>query len=309
MIETQTGQGTVFVIRIPLSLTVLQGILIGIGDRQFAIPLQAVRGVVRLPVADWQTRLAEESPGLEYGGQTYPLLELERQLDFPPEPPRGNTLSLLMVETGDQRAALKVGELQGHREIVIKPVGPQISSVVGILGATISGDGQVVPILDIGPLLRRAFASGRLPVAATSEIPTESTRATNRNPLVLVVDDSITVRRVTERVLEQRGFDVMTARDGLDAVEVMVDRRPDLILLDIEMPRMDGYELAIHVRNDRRLMDIPMIMITSRSGEKHRRKAIDIGVNDYMTKPYQESELLAHVSAQLGLKESGETSS
>ncbi|MFP4208201.1 MAG: response regulator [Wenzhouxiangella sp.] len=302
-VETQTGAGTTFTIRIPLSLTVLQGILVGMGGRQFAIPLQAVRGVVRLPVADWQARLHDARPELEYGGQRYRLLELEPQLDFAPEPPRGNTLNLLMVETGDQRAALKVGDLQGHREIVIKPVGPQISSVVGILGATISGDGQVVPILDIGPLLRRAFATGRIPTAEPAAAVATSEPTDHGAHLVLVVDDSITVRRVTERVLQQQGFEVITARDGLDAVEVMVDRKPDLILLDIEMPRMDGYELAVHVRNDRRLMDIPMIMITSRSGEKHRNKATALGINDYMTKPYQENDLLARVAAQLGLDE------
>ncbi len=308
-VEAQPDHGSVFTIRIPLSLTVLQGILIGIGDLQFAIPLQTVRGVVRLPASDWETHLEQDSPELEYGGQDYPLLELEPQLGFAPAPPRSNYLNLLMVEVGDQRAALKVGELQGHREIVVKPVGPQISSVPGILGATISGDGQVVPILDIGPLLRRAFASGRLPGSSTVDAMTASAPAESETTLVMVVDDSITVRRVTERVLQQHGFDVMTARDGLDAVEAMVDRRPDLILLDIEMPRMDGYELAIHVRNDRRLMDIPMIMITSRSGEKHRSRAAEIGVNDYMTKPYQENELMDRVVKQLGIAhDQGKTS-
>jgi len=115
----------------------------------------------------------------------------------------------------------------------------------------------------------------------------------------MVVDDSITMRRVTSRVLEHRGLEVITARDGLDAVEAMFDRIPDLILLDIEMPRMDGYELASHVRNDPRLKHVPMVMITSRSGEKHRQHARELGVNGYLTKPYQETDLIEEVFEKL----------
>jgi chemosensory pili system protein ChpA (sensor histidine kinase/response regulator) len=106
------------------------------------------------------------------------------------------------------------------------------------------------------------------------------------------VDDSITVRRVTQRLLERNGMRVLTARDGMDAVGLLQDHVPDIILLDIEMPRMDGYEVAAHVRNDARLKDVPIIMITSRVGEKHRARAIELGVDDYLGKPYQEAELL-----------------
>ncbi len=305
LVDSKPDQGTRFIIRIPLSLTVLQAIMVRVADRQFAIPLQVIRGVVRLPVSDWQTQLTEPEPAQTYAGQSYPLLELEPQLEFEPEEPQGATLNLLMIEAGDQRAALKVSELQGHREIVIKPVGPQISSVIGILGATISGDGQVVPILDAGPLIRRAFARNLVPGGQELESGREERAEAKRTPLIMVVDDSITVRRVTSRVLEHHGLEVLTARDGLDAVETLVDRIPDLILLDIEMPRMDGYELAIHIRNDRRLKHIPMIMITSRSGEKHRQRAAEIGVDDYMSKPYNENDLIARVFGQLearGLK-------
>jgi chemosensory pili system protein ChpA (sensor histidine kinase/response regulator) len=114
----------------------------------------------------------------------------------------------------------------------------------------------------------------------------------DRRTFALVVDDSITVRRVTQRLLERNGMRVLTARDGMDAVTLLQDHVPDIILLDIEMPRMDGYEVAAHVRNDPRLRDVPIIMITSRSGEKHRARAIEIGVDDYLSKPYQEAQLL-----------------
>lgn len=292
--QTEAGKGARFVIRIPLSLTVMQAIMVRASDRQFAIPLQAVRGVTRVLADEWLREIESTEPVQEYAGEQYPLLELEPQLDFAPEEVSSGTLSLLMVEAGQQRAALRVSELLGHREIVIKPVGPQISSIPGILGGTITGDGQVVSILDIGPLIRRAFARDLLP-GRGDILEADRSQEVKRTPLVMVVDDSITMRRVTSRVLEHRGLEVVTARDGLDAVEAMFDRVPDLILLDIEMPRMDGYELATHVRNDPRLKGVPMMMITSRSGEKHRQRAREIGVNDYLPKPYQEAELVEHV--------------
>ena len=116
-----------------------------------------------------------------------------------------------------------------------------------------------------------------------------------RHPLIMVVDDSITMRKVTTRVLERAELDVITAKDGLDAVEKLQEKVPDLMLLDIEMPRMDGYELATYMRNDARLKDVPIIMVTSRTGEKHRQRALEIGVERYLGKPYQEADLLRHV--------------
>ena len=298
--QSHSGEGALFIIRIPLSLTVMQAIMVRASDRQFAIPLQSVRGVTRILADEWTRAVEDAEPVQEYGGQDYPLLELEPQLDFAPEEVSGGTLSLLMVEAGEQRAALRVSDLLGHREIVIKPVGPQISSIPGILGGTITGDGQVIPILDIGPLIRRAFAREILP-GRGDILEADQTQDIKRTPLVMVVDDSITMRRVTSRVLEHRGLEVVTARDGLDAVEALFERVPDLMLLDIEMPRMDGYELATHVRNDPRLKHIPMMMITSRSGEKHRQRAQEIGVNDYLAKPYQEADLVQHVFELLNI--------
>ena len=297
--DSEPGRGATFTIRIPLSLTVMQAIMVRVADRQFAIPLQAVRGVTRMLSSEWEHQIHSSDPHQEYAGEQYPLIELESQLGFDVEELPESTLSLLMIEAGEHRAALRVSELQGHREIVIKPVGPQISSITGILGGTITGDGQVVPILDMGPLIRRAFEKSLLPGFETEHERAERAEEVKRTPLVMVVDDSITMRRVTARVLEYRGLEVLTARDGLDAVESMFERVPDLILLDIEMPRMDGYELATHVRNDPRLKHVPMVMITSRSGEKHRQHAKDLGVNGYLTKPYQEADLVEEVFDQL----------
>jgi chemosensory pili system protein ChpA (sensor histidine kinase/response regulator) len=170
------------------------------------------------------------------------------------------------------------------REIVVKSVGPQLAGVRGISGATILGDGSIVLILDINALVRSGAPMVELKGAAPS--------ATDARPLALVVDDSITVRRVMERFLQRNGLRVVTAKDGLDAISTLSENKPDVILLDIEMPRMDGYEFATHVRNDERVADVPIIMITSRAGDKHRARAIEIGVNDYLSKPYQDSQLL-----------------
>jgi len=297
-IDSHNGQGTCFTIRIPFSLAVMQAIGVTVGEQQFFVPLNSVSGVARITPAEYLKLCKHESPEYEFAGEKYPILELEPLLGSDLVPHQSGNISLLMIRAGDHKAAFRVSELQGHQEVVMKPVGPQISSIPGILGATISADGRVVLILDIGPLIRRGLAEASAPavVAAVSR-PAAKIRA----PLVMVVDDSITMRKVTSRVLENHAVEVMTAQDGLDAIENLHDRIPDLMLLDIEMPRMDGYELAEHVRADPRLRHIPIVMITSRAGQKHRKRARDAGANDYMTKPYQEAELVAKVSEMLNI--------
>jgi chemosensory pili system protein ChpA (sensor histidine kinase/response regulator) len=226
-------------------------------------------------------------------------------------------LPLLLTRSGDQRAAIRVDAVIGSREVVVKTAGPQVNSVPGIFGATIMGDGSVVLILDFAPLVRRSSAKReetRVSAALEEAIPgflveRESLEPMEpllpqaperKRPFVMVVDDSITMRKVTSRVLERNDMEVATAKDGLDAVEKLQERVPDLMLLDIEMPRMDGYELATYMRNDSRLRHVPIIMITSRTGEKHRQRALEIGVDRYLGKPYQEPELLKNVEEILG---------
>ena len=202
-------------------------------------------------------------------------------------------MSLVLIRAGENSTALLMDSLEGSREIVVKTLGPHIASVPGVTGATILGDGRVIMILDPGTLVRAQRPSG------TRSARRSPARA-RRSSTALVVDDSITMRRVTQRLLERRGAKVYTARDGLDAITVLQEHTVDVILLDIEMPRMDGYQFATHVRNDPKLKHLPIIMITSRSGEKHRAKAIEIGVNDYLSKPYQESQLIAAIQALVG---------
>ena len=294
-IESNTGRGSCFTIRIPFSLAVMQAIGITAGNRPFLVPLSSVSGVSRMPPADYLALRGSENPTYEFAGERYPVMELEPLLGEQPIPVASENVSLLMIRAGEHKAAFRVAEFQGHQEVVMKPVGPQISSIPGILGATISGDGQVVIILDMGPVIRRGFQMAANP----AQIVIPQVERPPVRPLVMVVDDSITMRKVTSRVLENHSLEVITAQDGIDAIENLHERVPDLMLLDIEMPRMDGYELAEHVRGDPRLRHVPIVMITSRAGQKHRKRARAAGANDYMTKPYQESELVAKVGELL----------
>ncbi len=296
-IETEAGVGTRFTIRIPFSLAVMQAIGVNIGDRLFQIPLNSVAGVARATPSEYASLMRGESPAYEFAGESFPLLELEPLLEAPPIPLDSENVSLLMIRSGEHRAAFRVAALQGHQEIVVKPVGPQISSIPGILGGTIAADGQVMIILDMGPLIRRGLERAAEPPAEAAPAREET-----RQPLVMVVDDSITMRKVTSRVLENHALEVLTAQDGVDAIEKLHDRVPDLMLLDIEMPRMDGYQLLEHVRADARLRHVPVVMVTSRAGQKHRRKARGAGANAYMTKPYQEAELVEKVGELLDIE-------
>ena len=289
-IESTPGAGTTFTVRLPFTLAISQSLIVRVVDELYALPLPTVEGIVRLSSQQVAQHLAEEAPSFDYGGQKYRFQHLGAFLGSAPAllPEGDASVSVILVRAGEHSTALVADELVGSREIVVKSLGPQISSIRGISGATILGDGRIVIILDVGALVRSEW---RHKPAAEVRAPLAPPQA-DRRVFALVVDDSITVRRVTQRLLERNGMRVVTAKDGLEAVSVLQDAIPDVILLDIEMPRMDGYEVASHVRNDARLKDVPIVMITSRVGEKHRARAIELGVNEYLGKPYQEGQLL-----------------
>jgi chemosensory pili system protein ChpA (sensor histidine kinase/response regulator) len=295
-IESAAGQGTRFLIRLPYTLAITHALIVNVGDETFALPLPTVEGVTRLSREKILKHLTEDEPKLDYGGISYRIQHLGSLVGAAPSalPEDENAVSLVLIRAGESSSALLMDSLEGSREIVVKTLGPHIASVPGVTGATILGDGRVIMILDAGTLVR----AQRGPDLAAEPPPVPAAAAPTLT--ALVVDDSITMRRVTQRLLERRGAKVFTARDGLDAITVLQEHPVDIILLDIEMPRMDGYQLATHVRNDARLKHLPIIMITSRSGEKHRAKAIEIGVDDYLSKPYQESQLVAAIEALLG---------
>jgi chemosensory pili system protein ChpA (sensor histidine kinase/response regulator) len=284
--DSKPGQGTRFTIRLPLTLAVSHALVVRTGDEYYALPLPTIEGVVRLPREEVAAHLRSEGATFSYGAHKYRLqpLALYVGMEAAPLPETDAAIPVVLVRAGEHSTGLVADELIGSREIVVKPLGPQIASIRGISGATILSDGRVVVILDIAALVR---AEWRVRAA-----PTPLRERGDRRTFALVVDDSITVRRVTQRLLERNGMRVMTARDGADAVALLADHVPDIILLDIEMPRMDGYEVAAQVRADPRLADVPIIMITSRVGDKHRARAIELGVDDYLGKPYQESQLI-----------------
>jgi len=290
-IQSETGKGVSFVLRLPQAMAVTQAVFVRIGEARFAVPMASVIGVGRIAL----DRFESDDHRYYYNGEDYPLYDLGTLLGIPSVRAEGGQpqIPLLLIRVGELRAAVAVNQVLGNREVVVKQVGQQILSIPGIHGATITGDGTVMIILDVVPLVRRYQTRPQ----ALTLVETPKPQAV---PLVMVVDDSLTMRKVTARVLERHNFDVAVARDGVEALEKMEEQVPDLMLLDIEMPRMDGYELAKIMRADSRYQNVPIIMITSRSGDKHRQRALDLGVQRHLGKPYQELDLMRNVYDLLG---------
>jgi chemosensory pili system protein ChpA (sensor histidine kinase/response regulator) len=303
-IDSEAARGTRFTVRLPFTLALNHALLCRAGEEVYALPLSAIEGVVRIDTDRLAELLAAGDPVYEYAGYRYDLRSLAAILGAAETTPITDQrrLPLVLVQAGDHRMALQVDGLLGSRDIVVKSVGAQISTVPGVLGATILADGRVVLILDVGALVRFGVAGGDM-AAADAALPVRGADLDRDRPMIMVVDDSITMRKVATRLLQRNQMDVVTAKDGVDAVARLQDVLPDAILLDIEMPRMDGYELAVHLRNDDRLKAVPIVMITSRTGEKHRQRALEIGVDRYLGKPYQEADLLATLRELLGESE------
>jgi chemosensory pili system protein ChpA (sensor histidine kinase/response regulator) len=282
------------------------------GDDTYAIPIASIEGVAQVTAGDLKGYYVDPSQPWHYAGNDYRIQHLGTLLGTS-EPRLENeeiSYPVIMIRAGDDRVALHVDGLVGRREVVVKPLGAPLNTLPGISGATIMADGTVVLILDIGGLLRteeRFVASTGPRLEAATDADTAAAPAAEEGgdragtaPTVLVVDDSITIRKVTNRILERNGMTVATAKDGVDALSWMAHTVPDLILLDIEMPRMDGFKVAQHVRNEPGLADLPIIMITSRTGEKHRSRAQEIGVDRFLGKPFQEAELVATIEELTG---------
>jgi chemosensory pili system protein ChpA (sensor histidine kinase/response regulator) len=298
-IETNP-QGTTFIARLPFTLSINQAILVRTGEETYAIPLMNIEGITRLEARQVLEYYQQDNPEIEYAGQQFVLHNLAKLVDtgvvFKPSS-ENEKLPIIFGRAGDVRVALQVDEIIGNREIVVKSLGKQLSQVKALSGASILADGSVVLILDINGLVRHGAASTVKIVYQQQE-----GRLSDKRDIVMVVDDSITMRRVASKLLERHNYEVITAKDGVDALAQLQDLRPDVMLLDIEMPRMDGFELATHMQNEENFSRIPIIMITSRTGEKHRDRAFEIGVNNYMGKPYQEEELIENIQTALGAR-------
>ena len=289
-IASAAGRGTTFTITLPLTLAVTQAVMLRAGETTFAVPTVMIDQVQEYKAQPYAEVAAKGE--VVWKDNHYALRSLLPLLGEIDTPTPARQIPVLLLKSGLQRAAIRVDEIIGNREIVVKTIGPQLSRLAGIAGATVLGNGQVVLILNPVQLVHRERPGSEATRAAPAALVVESKSGA---PLVMVVDDSLTVRKITSRMLTREGYEVATAKDGVDALQQLQDVKPDCILLDVEMPRMDGFEFARNVRADAGTRAIPIIMITSRTADKHRNHALDIGVNEYMGKPYQEDQLLALV--------------
>jgi chemosensory pili system protein ChpA (sensor histidine kinase/response regulator) len=284
-VATARGKGTTFTVYLPLTLAVTQAVLVRAGHNVLAISSAMVEQVLRYK-ADEMPRLYEARI-VESQNRSYPLHCLHHLLGGAEGARFQSYNSVLLLRSGAQRIALHVDELIGNQEIVVKNIGPQLARVPGVAGATVLADGRIALIVNPVQLAQQPARAAPAPAAAADKPAA---------PLIMVVDDSLTVRKVTSRLLEREGYRTATAKDGVDALEQMRDTLPDVLLIDIEMPRMDGFDLARAVRREPRTRAIPLIIVSSRTAEKHRNLAVQIGVNAFLGKPFQESDLLEHVA-------------
>jgi two-component system chemotaxis sensor kinase CheA len=290
-IETEKGIGTKFLIWLPLTLTIAQSLIVKLKEQEIAIPMNLVEETTRFSFNDIQHAAGEEMVNLR--GAMIRLLKLNELLGLGAFPIKDDTFRqpTLILGMAEKRLALMVEDITGREEIVVKSLGEYLKGIKLFSGATISGDGNVRLILNIAPLfgeeamvLSKA-SIGSVKAAATSEVAA-------RKPRVLVVDDSISIRKYVQRFLDRTGYEVEVASDGLEAITVMGRLKFDVVITDLEMPVMHGYDLMVEMRKSPEHMNIPIIVLTSRAGEKHRLKALEMGAQDYLVKPFEEREML-----------------
>jgi chemosensory pili system protein ChpA (sensor histidine kinase/response regulator) len=288
------GQGTRFEIYLPLTLAVTQTVLVRAGSRTYAIPSVMVEQVLQLRQEQLVAAYAQRQT--QWQDRHYPFHYLPHLLGMSEAIAEQKRFSpTLYLRSGTNSIALHVDDMVGsNQEIVVKAIGPQLQRIAGITGATVLGTGEIVLILNPVQLALKEVAARP---AIVHEAPKPQAAATQ--PTIMVVDDSLTVRKVTGRLLERQGYLVVTARDGVEAMEKLQEVVPDVMLVDIEMPRMDGFDLTRNVRADARLARVPIIMITSRTADKHQNYAKEIGVSHFLGKPYQEDDLLDKISGFL----------
>ena len=286
-VSSKRGEGTRFLIHLPLTLAVTKVLMVRSGDVIYAIPSTLVEQVRQVKPAEMDA--LHKARQIEWQDNTYPLYYLPHLLgDMEVVQENQVRNMVLLLRSGSQRIALNVDELLGNQETMVKNIGPQLSRLPGIAGATVTGDGKVLLILNPVQFAQR-IGGGKAKKSAGE-------KPLNTAPLIMVVDDSLTVRKITSRILGRAGYQVVTATDGVDALEKLEEFMPDVMILDIEMPRMDGFALVRELRRVPETENLPIIMITSRTADKHREYAKQLGVNTYLGKPYQEDELLQKIA-------------
>jgi chemosensory pili system protein ChpA (sensor histidine kinase/response regulator) len=300
-VHTAPGKGTRFNLFLPLTLAVAQAVLVRAGGRQWAIPATMVEQVQQVKPDVLRSLYGDAR--VQWQGRTWPFHYLPRLLaDTASVPDLARYNPVLLVKSGQGIAAIHVDEMLGNQEVVVKNIGSQLARVPGISGATVLGTGEIVLIINPVQLAQRGDIVRYDPSDDARFAAARQATAMPSRRLVMVVDDSLTVRKFTTRLLAREGFEVVTARDGVDALKLLSDHTPDVILLDIEMPRMDGFEFAKTIKGDSKTASIPVIMITSRTADKHRNRAAELGVERFLGKPYQEDELLGEIGGLLGTK-------
>ncbi|CAM4184976.1 Hpt domain-containing protein [Comamonas aquatilis] len=303
--HSEAGRGSAFRLVLPLTTAVTQVVMLRVGKMSVGVPASLVEIVRRTPLD--ALGQAYQTQAFHDGSEVMPFYWAGAlwQSSLRSEEAVGRTRPVLIVRSASQRIALHVDEVLGNQEVVIKNLGPQLARLPGLTGMSVLPSGAVVQIYNpvalanvygdqvraLAAKAEQAAAEGlqALPAAAGALLTGDAQASV---PLVLVVDDSITVRRVTQRLLQREGYRVALAADGLQAIEVLQDERPTVVLSDIEMPRMDGFDLLRNIRADQRLKGMPVIMITSRIAQKHREMAAQLGANHYLGKPYADEELL-----------------
>jgi chemosensory pili system protein ChpA (sensor histidine kinase/response regulator) len=298
-IDSEQGRFTEIRLNLPLTQAMTKGVLIVNGDDRYAVPYKGVVAVTRATGVTLAELYRQERPRFEYHGEQYPLYYLGELLWGQPAAEAAQDVAairpILLFKLGERRFALHVDHQLGAIQLFVKSLGPQLGRIPGLAGATIADDGDVILVLELFELVQqfqRRDYQRRLSEQARRKPRRE-------RPTVLVVDDSLTVRKVTARTLERNDYDVVLARDGVEALGVLQDKLPDLVLTDIEMPRMDGFELLGAIRNDPASADTPVVMISSRTGQKHRSRAGTLGVSAYLGKPYTEMELIETIDRLL----------
>lgn len=297
-LQSIKGQGSTFTIRLPFTLSRNHTLFVEVGNNTYAIPSKNVVDTFPIKSNDLESRYNLETPSYEYKEHSYPLWYMNGLLNETPSylPAPDERAYIVLLKHNQKYLALQVDNVNEVRESVLKPSNPQLNNLNGIAGTTVLGNGKIVLIIDVPSLFRLSETKSNKP----SSIIHHDQADEGNNLNTLIVDDSITVRKVTERFLNRYGIKSQSAKDGIEALENMELHRPDIILLDIEMPNMDGLQLAAKIKSDESLRKIPIIMITSRTGSKHRQTAEDIGVDVFLGKPYQESDLLAYIQALTG---------
>jgi len=300
---SRAGEGTRFTLVLPLTTAVTQVVMLRAGDQTVGVPSNLVELVRRVSAAELEAAYA--SGQMDYAGESVPFYWSGAllQASAASTETQGRTLPVVIFRSAAQRVAVHVDEVLGSQEVVVKNLGAQLSRLPGLAGMSVLASGAVVLIYNpvalstvYGEQVRGWVAARLAAPAAGGPAGSASDAVVAGVPLVLVVDDSITVRRVTQRMLQREGYRVALAADGLQALERLQAERPAVVLSDIEMPRMDGFDLVRNIRNDPSLKGLPVIMITSRIAEKHRDHARELGVDHYLGKPYAEEDLLALVA-------------